>query len=220
MIIMNGFHECELKFFVDNHKTIEELTATLFTLCYEEQPERLETDYIFDKSAHTLKKEKILFRVRSLIVQDSEEILFTVKTKGTSSTFQDSLEFETSISAPNHEMIQEITTIIRERTGLVIPDMIFSSTSTKDIIHILSSVGLVPVNIVQKKRKEYSGSSVKVLIDSFPIIKGCFVEIEANSENALFESIQELGLDASQADKRNYGQIVAEMTNDVKILKF
>ena len=68
MIIMNGFHECELKFFVDNHKTIEELTATLFTLCYEEQPERLETDYIFDKSAHTLKKEKILLIIKLIQV--------------------------------------------------------------------------------------------------------------------------------------------------------
>jgi len=217
---VNGFHECELKFFVDNHKVIEGLTETLFTHCYKEQPERLETDYIFDTSTQSLKKEKILLRVRSLIVQDSEEIFFTVKTKGSSSTFQDSLEFETSISAPNNEMIQAITDIIRERIGIEISDTAFSSTNAQDIVNNLSSVGLIPINIVQKKRKEFSGINVKVLIDRFPIINGCFIEIEANSEKVLFESIQELGLDASLADKRNYGQIIAEMTNNVKILKF
>ena len=217
---MKAFHECELKFYMNHCDNVERLTGELFKLGYQEHPEGLETDYIFDSDEKVLRKEKILFRVRSLVIKEREELFFTVKTKGSSSAFQDSLEFETCTSNPNHEVIQDIITIIRDRVGFNLPDTLFSLNSTQDILHNLSTVGFEPFNIVQKKRKEFSGKKAKVLIDRFPMIEGCFIEVEASSENTLFEAIQELGLDASASDKRNYGQIIAEMTNNAKILKF
>lgn len=217
---MKGFHECEMKFHMDNDEVIGSFIEILHNQGYKEQHDRFETDFIFDTYSETLKKEKVLLRVRSLVIMNVEDIFFTVKTKGGSSSFQDSMEFETNSSNFNAEMAQTITDIIYDKIGISLPKSIFEMNSINDIVHTFKSVGLTPANVVQKKRKEYTGINAKVLIDSFPKIQGFFVEIESDSEKKLFESIKELDLDMSLSDKRNYGQIIAEMTNNEKILMF
>ena len=155
-----------------------------------------------------------------MVTKDAEEIYFTLKIKGGSSSFQDSIAFETNTSNFNQDMAKNIIDIVYDRTGISLSFSVFQLNSINDILSSFSAVGFIPSNIVQKKRREYTGINAKILFDRFPKIQGYFIEIEADSENRLFESLKELGLDILQSDKRNYGQIIAEMTGNEKILIF
>lgn len=217
---MKGFHECEMKFYITCVEKEKEFVNILLNQEYRHNQDRLETDYIFDTLSLDLKKNKVLFRVRVLKYMDKQEILFTIKLKGKSSKFQDSIEFETTSSDNNKDMVTKILDILREYTGITVSISIFRMHKLEDIIKSLQDSGFSPENIMQKYRTEYISNRAKILIDKFPKIEGFFIEIEANSEQILFETIKDLSLDMDLADKRNYGQIMSELSNDSKILLF
>lgn len=217
---MKGFHECEMKFYIRDEITNDILIDKLYHLGYMKQNDRLETDYIFDTSTEDLKEQKVLLRLRNLVIANIQNLIFTVKTKGASSKYQDCLEYETDFLHCNEDMVQTIIDIINENTGIILPKYIFNMRRVKDIIDSFNSVGFFVVNVVQKKRIEYIGENSKLLIDKFPKIDGFFIEIECDNENKLFKSLEELDLDMSLSDNRNYGQIISELTNNEKFLVF
>lgn len=215
---MNIFHECEMKFFMNDDIIVNNITRDLLNLKFSGPNEMLQTDYIFDNNGF-LRENGVLLRLRSQIMND-EEVFLTVKIKGNSRFFQDNMEYETSLSKYNITMIQNINEILKKRINVILPNSIIEAKNVLSIESILNSIGLITDSVIQKKRKEFSCKNVKVLIDKFPRIKGFYIEVEADCEENLFDLIKRLNLDMALSDKRNYGQIIAEMTNNTKKLIF
>lgn len=146
-------------------------------------------------------------------MEQKMNILFTLKIKGTSNDFQDNIEVETFACDDNKDIANKITKYIKNQINIQIPNEIFNMDQLCDILKKLERIGLVPYNIVEKKRKEFVGRKAKVLFDEFPNPVGTYLEIEAGNETDLFDTIKQLGLEDKRLDKRNYGRIIAEATN-------
>jgi len=217
---MSYFHECELKFYFKNEKELDSLVSLCEKHGYIFNKNVVETDYIFDTKSKKLKRTKTLLRLRLSETIDCQEILLTLKTTGPADDFQDCIEYEISSSNMQQSNLESIIEITKEKTGALLPEDILRTSNLEDIVKTFIEVGLFPVSVLQKKRKEFVGNTAKILFDKFPVIDGFFVEFESDSKEKLFQSIRELGINTSSADKRNYGQIIASLTNNKTILVF
>lgn len=210
---MKQYHECELKLKIFDKIEENKLIETLKKIGYSDGRARLEKDFILDTEEVSLKKRKILFRVREISENSKKKILFTLKIKGNSKDFQDNMEIETFSGDKDEETVKQILEYIEKEINVHISNSIFEMNEIADILKELKKIGISPYNIVEKKRIEYIGEKTKVSLDIFPTPVGTYLEIEAGSKGDLFNSIEQLGLEKERFDKRNYGKIIAEATN-------
>lgn len=218
---MKQFHECELKLKICDEIEKNKIVESLRKMGYSNGGSRLEKDFILDNEEGSLKKRKILFRIREINEDtNNKKILFTLKIKGTANNFQDNIEIETFAGKRDDETIDKILEYIEKIIDIRISSSIFDMNEISDILKELKIIGIFPYNVVEKKRIEYIGQKSKASLDVFPDPIGTYLEIEAGSEENLFNSIEQLGLEKKRFDKRNYGRIIAEATNGATQVKF
>lgn len=215
---MQAFHECELKLKIDNHEIENSLRRCLCETGFEKTDFRIETDYVLDTIDNDFGN--MLFRLRKITRESSESLLFTVKIKGSSASFQDNMELELTPETYNIDDANIIIEAIQKKTGIIIPAEIFALKDRENIFLELEKVGIYVQRTTQKKREEFIGDVAKATFDIFPEPVGTYFEIESDSEEKLYETIRMLNLQNCPLEKRNYGQIVREATKGVKNFVF
>jgi len=215
-----GNRECELKLKIRSQDILKNISQKMTYLGYKLINERIETDYIPDTKNFSCRKNNLLFRIRNISSSKINDVLFTLKVKQLSASFQDNIEIETYASHINLEHINLILTKVKDVTGIEIPSLISNSMYLRDIIKLLYDIGFIECTLIQKKRVEYMGELSKISFDSFPKPVGIYLEIEANNEKSLFETVQLLELNDQELEKRNYGQIIREATKGSNVCVF
>lgn len=93
---MKAFHECELKLKIDDSEMENNIVSKIEYEGYVKSEQSIETDYIMETERMDFDKQ--LFRVRSYLSEEKEDLIFTIKIKGGAGTFQDNMEYETCAS--------------------------------------------------------------------------------------------------------------------------
>lgn len=215
---MQAFHECELKLKIDNHEIEDSLRHCLCKTGFEKTDFRTETDCVLDTADNAFGN--MLFRLRKITRDSSESLLFTVKIKGSSASFQDNMELEIAPETYNINDANVIIEAIQKKTGITIPTEVFAMKDRENIFLELEKIGICVQRTTQKKREEFTGNIAKATFDIFPDPVGTYFEIESDSEEKLYETIRMLNLENCPLEKRNYGQIVREATKGVKDFVF
>lgn len=213
---MKQYHECELKMKVFDENEEKKIIKNLKKMGHLGGRARLERDFILDNEKNSLKKRRILLRVREIAQDNKKEILFTLKIKGNATDFQDNIEIETFAGNKDEHTIKQILEFIEKEINVHISSSIFKMNEIADILKELRKIGIYSYNVVEKKRTEYIGEKTKASLDVFPVPVGTYLEIEAESKEDLFNAIEQLGLERERFDKRNYGKIIAEATNGAR----
>lgn len=215
---MKAFHECELKIKISNQEVENSLRDCLTKTGFVKTDFRIETDYVLDTVDNAF--ENMLFRLRKITRESIESILFTIKIKGGSTSFQDNMELEIAPDQYNFANANAIAETILKKTGIRIPVDIFAMKDRECILLRLEKEGIYVQRTTQKKREEFTGKDAKVTFDSFPEPVGTYFEIESGSEEKLYATVQMLNLEKFPLEKRNYGQIVREATKGIKRFVF
>lgn len=215
---MKVFHECELKLKINNQKVENTLRSCLAKTRFVKTDFRVETDCVLDTEDNAFGN--MLFRLRRITRESAESILFTVKIKGSSESFQDNMELEITPDDYSFDNANVIVETIQKKTGIHIPVDVFSMKDRESIILRLEKEGIYVKRSTQKKREEFTGEDAKVTFDIFPEPVGTYFEIESDSEENLYATVRKLDLEDFPLEKRNYGQIVREATNGIKHLMF
>lgn len=207
------YRECELKYKINNPKERLFFINKLIINNFKFLNNVIETDFYIDTNERILKKNKALFRIRVSINQSKlqYEIFITVKTKGTSSEFQDNEEIEFLSIDNNNENCARIIERLMLLSGIQVYNSDLSGVSIKNILLNLNNRGFLVQEVLQKKRQYYYNNSIsKVSFDEFPNHIGTYLEIEAQQYAQLMKTISILGLSLNQMEKRNYGQLIFE----------
>lgn len=212
--------ECEIKLPIDSVESKNCLIKKLDHAGYLLTDSRMETDVIADTDDCKLRKNGILFRIREERSASNSRILFTVKVKKKSDSFQVNDEIEMFSDDFRENVMLEIVRIVCRYTGIEIPTEFFGILTIANVESQLSQLGFHVINVMQKKRVEYRNSASKITFDMFPEPIGSFLEIETYSEASLQETINSLQLDEKKTEKRNYGQIIREKVGDIQRLVF
>ena len=140
------------------------------------------------------------------------DVLITLKIKGKGKEFQDNYEIETLLSDFDINKFNAINNKLSEKAHQTIPFGITSLKTIKDIREYLAQNGFSQHRMFsQKRRMEYmKEEGPKITIDEFPRGIGTFLEIETETPEELFETVQILGLEQKNFEKRNYGEIIKE----------
>lgn len=212
--------ECEIKLPIESVERKNCLIEKVNQAGYVMTDSRMETDVIADTDDCKLRKNGILFRIREERSTSNCRILFTVKIKRKSDSFQVNDEIEMFSDDFQENVMREIVCIVNRCTGIEIPAEFFRILTIANVEAQLGQLAFHNINIVQKKRIEYRNSASKITFDMFPDPIGDFLEIETDSEELLQETINTLQLDDNKTEKRNYGQIIREKVGDVQRLLF
>lgn len=215
---MKAFHECELKLKISNKEVENSLRSCLSKTGFVKTDFRVETDCVLDTVDNAFGN--MLFRLRKITRESTESILFTVKIKGGSTSFQDNMELEIAPDEYSFDYAKVMAETIQEKTGILIPVDVFAMKDRESIFLVLEKAGIYVQRTTQKKREEFTGEYAKVTFDIFPEPVGTYFEIEADSEEKLNVTVQMLNLENFPLEKRNYGQIVREATKGIKHLLF
>lgn len=215
---MKSFHECELKLKIDNLKMWEKIMTNVEKEGYIKGEQSIETDYILDTERKDFDKQ--LFRVRNYLNGKNEELFFTIKIKGGAKTFQDNMEYEICASRCKIDDAEIMSRFVKELTGIAVPERIFFERNTTEALEELRKFGFYIKRVIQKKRNEYIGEKAKIMFDVFPEPVGTYLEIEAGSEKILENEVKRIGVENFPLEKRNYGQIIREATDEKNQLTF
>lgn len=215
---MKAFHECELKLKISNNEIENSLRCCLSETGFVKTDFRVETDCVLDTVDNAFGN--MLFRLRKITRDSIESILFTVKIKGSSTTFQDNIELEIDPYIYSVDDANTIVEAIHKKTGIIIPVGVFAIKDIKVIFSILEKNGVYVQRTTQKKREEFTGKDAKVTFDIFPDPVGTYFEIESDSEENLYKIVRILNLEQFPLEKRNYGQIVRETTKGINHFVF
>lgn len=127
------------------------------------------------------------------------------------------MEIETLLSDFDINKFDAINNKLYEKTHQTIPVDVTKLETIKDIREYLAENGFSQHRMFsQKRRTEYlRGEGQKITIDEFPKGIGTFLEIETNTPEELFKTVQMLGLDKENFEKRNYGEIIKEKQKEL-----
>lgn len=215
---MKAFHECELKLKIDDSEMENKIVSKIEYEGYVKSEQSIETDYIMETERRDFDKQ--LFRVRSYLSEEKEDLIFTIKIKGGAGTFQDNMEYEICVSQCEMGDAKTMKNLIKELTGIAVSERVFFERNVIEVLEILRKAGFYIKRVIQKKRNEYVGEKAKIMFDVFPEPVGTYLEIEAGSEEALKNEVKRIGVENLSLEKRNYGQIIREATNGKNRLTF
>ena len=215
---MKAFHECELKLKIDDSEMENKIVSKIEYEGYVKSEQSIETDYIMETERRDFDKQ--LFRVRSYLSEEKEDLIFTIKIKGGAGTFQDNMEYEICASQCEMGDAKTMKNLIKELTGIAVSERVFFERNVIEVLEILRKAGFYIKRVIQKKRNEYVGEKAKIMFDVFPEPVGTYLEIEAGSEEALKNEVKRIGVENLSLEKRNYGQIIRESTNGKNRLTF
>ena len=215
---MKAFHECELKLKINDSEMENKIVSKIEYEGYVKSEQSIETDYIMETERMDFDKQ--LFRVRSYLSEEKEDLIFTIKIKGGAGTFQDNMEYEICASRCEMGDAKTMKNLIKELTGIAVSERVFSERNVIEVLEILRKAGFYIKRVIQKKRNEYVCEKAKIMFDVFPEPVGTYLEIEAGSEEDLKNEVKRIGVENLSLEKRNYGQIIREATNGKNRLTF
>ena len=206
-----GKRECELKYKVQDTVEKIRLIEKLKSLGFKFNSNNLESDYTPDVEGFLCRENGMMLRFR-VIEGTQNDVLITLKIKGKGKEFQDNYEIETLLSDFDINKFNAINNKLSEKAHQTIPFGITSLKTIKDIREYLAqNVFSQHRMFSQKRRMEYmKEEGPKITIDEFPRGIGTFLEIETETPEELFETVQILGLNQKNFEKRNYGEIIKE----------
>ena len=213
---IQGKRECELKYrlcsIMEELKLIEQIKGMGFNF----KSNNLESDYTPDVEGFLCRKNGLMLRFR-VLEGTVNDVLLTLKIKGSSKEVQDNYEIETLFSQFDENKFAHINNILNEATQCTLDEDIKSRLTMQDIRQYLSQHQFSQYRMfTQKKRKEYvSKTGEKITLDEFPRNIGKFLEIETSTPEELFKIIRMLGLNKDNFEKRNYGEIVKDSQKDL-----
>lgn len=213
----NLYRECELKYKIKDNKVKLEKTKLILENGYEFSGEVIETDFIFETKDYLCKKNHLLFRVRieSNLENNDSFILFTLKIKGMSTSFQDNYEIEINSRSPEVHNIELLIYELQNKVGIKLLEKVFWEKNIKNILLYLQASGFSEYSIMQKKRSYFVGINSLITIDVFPESIGTYLEIEASNEGNLYKVVEILKLNKTDMEKKNYGQLVLKRNKKI-----
>lgn len=211
------YRECELKYKIQNKAVKNEKLELMLENGYIFSSEVIETDYIFDTKEYLCKKNNLIFRMRNKmdIKSKSSFLVFTLKIRGMSNSFQDNYEIEFHSQNMNKQNIKLMIGMLQKKVGIELREKFFWENSAENILFYLRSSGFSECGIMQKKRSYYIGNNSLITFDVFPNTIGTYLEIEASNENDLFKIVEMLKLKKTELEKRNYGQLILKMNSKI-----
>lgn len=207
------YRECELKFKIKSNEEEDKLLALMNRYGYIFNADVIETDFIMDTAERLCKQNHILFRIRNRINTNNIQnnvVLVTIKIKGNSDEFQDNYELEFTPNGINNKNIDYAIDVIKKMTGVQIVREDFAGSNLKNILCRLFQIGFFKCEIIQKKRRYYVGSLSQITLDRFPDNNGSYLEIEADNEDGLYDTVRLLGLKVEDMENSNYGKLLLE----------
>ena len=199
--------ECEIKYQI-GFDECNSLVLRLKKIGFEFISENIEIDYVPDAAEFKCRQAGLLLRFRGIYGQEND-ILLTLKIKGSREGLKDDQEIEFLLSKFSEEKFSLINSILKEKIGKNIPLDIVKYNDVFKIKEYLLSLEFSELRaFIEKKRRLYRRGEASVTFDDFPEDMGLYVELETNSPEALDELRMELNLKSRTAILEDYGEII------------
>lgn len=206
------FHECEVKYRVqdaDERHAWEELVERRgFT----RKDRHLETDFVPDTSDFRCRQAGLLVRFRRVLVERTadNDIILTMKVKGTADEFQEYFELEYPFSNVNESAYTRVNSLLQQTAGVTLPRTIhaYDPAHFEQLLAVVRVVLPAHRILLEKKRTTYVRDDCHVLFDMLPEGIGEYVEVEASSPQKLRLLMRELSLPDDRIEPLDYGAIL------------
>lgn len=209
-------NECELKTRLEMDNEKEQLITKAIDLGFQKISDCLQTDYTVDKSSNECKKNGLILRFRHVepiygIKYESHNhspYIITLKIKKENNMVQDNIEYECISSEKDSKTFSIINQYLVSYTQCNISSIDFN-VSLHKLVKELYDIGLNHCRMLsQKKRVEYRRETTSLCFDCFPEPVGKYMEIEAQTPEAVYQIINELQVPLERFGKLNYGKLI------------
>lgn len=162
---MKAFHECELKLKIDDSEMENKIVSKIEYEGYVKSEQSIETDYIMETERRDFDKQ--LFRVRSYLSEEKEDLIFTIKIKGGAGTFQDNMEYEICASQCEMGDAKTMKNLIKELTGIAVSERVFFERNVIEVLEILRKAGFYIKRVIQKNATSMLVKKLKLCLTYF-----------------------------------------------------
>ncbi len=205
------FHECEVKFRIPSEHAYEAWERRLRSIGFERSGRQLESDFIPDTEDFACRAHGLMLRFRHIQTEDGlQDIIVTIKLKGSAKTFQERFEYEFAFSAVDEAMFARMNQLLLDATGRALPaDLLqFRPDQYAELCAAVSAIFPALRIRIEKKRTIYSYDIYHALFDSLPVGMGDYLELEAPSPTALQLLLQALLIDEDHQTAQDYGELL------------
>jgi adenylate cyclase class IV len=207
------FHACEVKFRIPSEHAYEAWERRLRSIGFERTGRQLETDLVFDTEDFACRSHGLMLRLRHIQTEeDRQDILLTLKRKGTTPTFQECFEYAYAFSSVDAQVFEHINQLLTGATGRQLPDSIhaFTPTQFNELCAAVRRIFPALHLHLQKKRITYTYGPYQALFDTLPSGLEEYLVLEAPSPEELTLLARALMIDDNHRIPLDYGEILKQ----------